>query len=50
MLTEESDEEEVEADLDWRDYIALTIASLETVMLPLVVFVVILIALFLIIR
>ena len=29
--------------LDWRDYIALTIASLETILLPIVVFVVVLI-------
>ena len=25
--------------LDWRDYIAITIASLETILLPLVIFI-----------
>lgn len=30
--------------LDWRDYIALAIASLETVLLPLVIFILIILA------
>lgn len=38
-----SNKEEVH--LDWRDYVALTIASLETFLLPIVVFMIVIIVL-----
>ncbi len=38
------------SNLDWRDYVALFIASLETVFLPLVILIGILIAVFVVIR
>lgn len=38
------------ADLEWRDYLALAVAALETVLLPLVVFAVVLVVLFLVLR
>ena len=44
------DDEEKTVDLDWRDYVALTIASLETVLLPLVVVIATMLILFLNIR
>lgn len=34
-----------EVHLDWRDYIALTIASLETFLIPIVVFIIVIIVL-----
>jgi len=34
--------------LDWRDYVALTIASLETFLLPIVIFIIVLVGLVLI--
>ena len=42
-LSKSSNKEEVH--LDWRDYIALTIASLETFLLPIVVFIIVIIVL-----
>jgi hypothetical protein len=42
-LSKSSNNEEVH--LDWRDYIALTIASLETFLLPIVVFIIVIIVL-----
>jgi len=44
------DEEDKKTELDWKDYIAITIASLETVFLPLVVVLVAMILLFIVIR
>jgi hypothetical protein len=38
-------EENVE--LDWRDYIALTIASLETILLPIVIFIAVIVSILL---
>ncbi|MGD0396325.1 MAG: hypothetical protein ABSB26_05365 [Nitrososphaerales archaeon] len=43
-------EKKKSANLDWRDYVALFIASLETVFLPLVILIGILIAVFVVIR
>jgi len=44
------DEEEKKTELDWKDYVAITIASLETVLLPLVVVLAAMILLFIVIR
>ncbi len=38
------DREDEQVNLDWKDYIALTIASLQTFLLPLVIFIVLLVA------
>lgn len=40
LHTEDKKDEDVK--LQWRDYIAITIASLETILLPVVIFIVIL--------
>lgn len=45
-----SDEEEKAGGLEWRDYVALVIASLETVFLPLVIVILIMVAIFVVIR
>jgi hypothetical protein len=49
-LSDEDSDEAVAPDLEWRDYIALAVAALETVLLPLVVLSVLLIVIFIIIR
>jgi len=49
-LSEKESDDESGPDLEWRDYVAITIAALETVMLPLVVLLVLLIVIFLVIR
>ena len=46
----EDDEDRNSTELDWKDYVAITIASLETIFLPLVVVLAAMIVLFLIIR
>ena len=46
----EDEDDHKRPDLDWKDYVAITIASLETVLLPLVVVVAALLILFLVIR
>jgi len=43
-------EEDRNRRLEWRDYVALTIAALETILLPFVIFVLILIVIFLVAR
>ena len=53
--TDDEDEEkpdaiQLRAQLDWKDYVALAIAALETVMLPMVILIAILVALLLIVR
>ena len=40
---EKTERENEEISLDWRDFVALTIASLETFLLPIVVFILILV-------
>jgi len=49
-LAEKESDDESAPDLEWRDYVAITIAALETVLLPLVVLVILMIAIFLVIR
>ena len=41
----ETSPDEREIHLDWRDYVALSIASLETFLLPMVVFIVVIVVL-----
>ncbi len=41
----ETTQDEREIHLDWRDYVALSIASLETFLLPMVVFIVVIVVL-----
>jgi len=42
---ENAKKERKKANLDWKDYLAITIAALETVFLPLVIFIVIILIL-----
>jgi hypothetical protein len=49
-LSEKESDNESGPELEWRDYVAITIAALETVMLPLVVLVILMIVIFLVIR
>jgi hypothetical protein len=49
-LSEEDSDDKPGPELEWRDYIALTVAALETIFLPLVVLSIMLIVIFLIIR
>jgi hypothetical protein len=35
-------------DLDWRDYVALAIASLQTILLPIVIFIAVIVGIFLV--
>jgi len=47
---EDRGEKEERARLSWKDYLALAIASLETVLLPLVLLVIVILALVLLLR
>jgi hypothetical protein len=55
-LRDERDEEELlarragDVHLEWRDYVAVTIATLETTLLPFLVFIVVVIALLYVLR
>jgi hypothetical protein len=50
MMREDEEEPEGEVTLEWRDYVAFVIAAFETILVPLVVFVVILLVLLALIR
>jgi len=50
MLREDDEEPEGGVTLEWRDYVAFVIAALETILVPLVVFIVILLVLLVWIR
>jgi len=50
MLREDDEEPEGEVSLEWKDYIAFIIAAFETVLLPVVVFVIVLLVLLAVIR
>jgi len=45
MLQEDDEEPEGEVTLEWKDYVAFVIAAFETVLVPLVVFIVVLLVL-----
>jgi len=45
MLREDDEEPEGEVTLEWKDYVAFVIAAFETVLVPLVVFIVVLLVL-----
>ncbi|MGP8124259.1 MAG: hypothetical protein ACLQEQ_00070 [Nitrososphaerales archaeon] len=47
---EDDETQQLQVPLDWKDYVALAIAALETVLLPMVVLIVILFALVFIVR
>ncbi len=47
---EDDEAQQLQVPLDWKDYVALAIAALETVLLPMVVLIVILFALVFIVR
>lgn len=47
---EEDEAQQLKVQLDWKDYVALAIAALETVLLPMVVLIVILCVLVFIVR
>ena len=46
----EDDDEEKPISLDWRDYVAIAIAALETVLLPLIVVLLVMIGLYVVLR
>jgi hypothetical protein len=46
----DGEDEDKSVSLEWRDYVALVIASLETVLLPLVFAILMMIAIFVVIR
>jgi len=50
MTQEDEEEPEKEVRLDWKDYVAFVIAAFETILLPVVVFVIVLLVLLAIIR
>jgi hypothetical protein len=50
MIREDDEEPEGEVSLEWKDYVAFVIAAFETVLLPIVVFIVILLVLLALIR
>jgi len=50
MMSPEGDEQTRNDHLEWRDYIAITIALLETTLLPLVISIVVLILIVLVLR
>jgi len=49
-MRREDEEPEEEVHLEWRDYVAFVIAAFETVLVPVVVFVLVLLVLLFIIR
>ena len=49
-MSDEDSDEKVTPDLEWRDYIAIAVAALETVLLPLVALAILMIVVFIIIR
>lgn len=50
MAQEDEEEPEREVRLEWKDYVAFIIAAFETILLPVVVFVVVLLVLLAVIR
>jgi len=50
MMREDEEEPEGEVRLEWKDYVAFVIAAFETVLLPVVVFVVVILILLAIIK
>jgi len=50
MSDEDEEERKVGVRLEWKDYVAFVIAAFETILVPLIVFVIVLLALLALIR